>query len=89
MNKEDVRICELARDMHISESTLRCWKRKVEEEGNNAFKGEDAPNKIYSDLFGSVEDAWFWYNLGESKRLIVRTIKKLDLLIERISPLTT
>lgn len=89
MKKEDVRICELARDMHISESTLRCWKRKVEEEGNNAFKDKDVPNKVYSVLFGSAEDALFWYNLGQSKRLTVRAIKKLDLIIEKGSPLTT
>ena len=82
INTEDVEIWELARYMNISESTLRRWKRKLEAEGTNAFKSEDAPNKVYSFLFGGAEEAWLWYGLGQSKRLIDGVIKNLELLIE-------
>lgn len=79
MNEGDVEIWIFAMYMNVAESTLRRWKRKVEEEGNNAFKDKDVPNKAYSFLYGSAEDAQFWYQLGQSKRAYMTMMYEMEL----------
>ncbi len=85
MNEGDVEIWELARYMNISESTMRRWKRKVEEEGNNAFKDKDVPNKVYSFLFGSAEDALFWYKVGQVNLMYYEIMDEVTEALQRAS----
>ena len=85
MNEGDAEIWELARYMDLSESTLRHWKRKVEEEGYNAFRDNDAPNKAYSFLYAGAEDALFWYKVGQVNLMYYEIMNEVTEALQRAS----
>ena len=85
MNEGDTEIWELARYLHISESTLRRWKWKIEEKGKNAFESEDAPNKAYSFLYAGAEDALFWYKVGQVNLMYYEIMNEVTEALQRAS----